>query len=147
MTSAKPVARRRTSIAQSSAKTTVKTSTPKPFDPATLPDRYALSVVGDCMEPTIADGARATFSRAETFEAGDIVVIWFRPEIIKDGMAACALKRLTLAPPPWVLSFPYQDNPKSDVGALLVFEQDNPRLTYSMKCSDIAAVHKFTGCQ
>jgi Peptidase S24-like len=147
MTSAKPVARRRTSIARSSAKTTVKKSAAKPFDPATLPKMYALSVIGDCMEPAIADGAEAIFSKAEKFGPGDIVVIWFRPEVVKAGMARCAMKRLTLAPPPWVTGFPYQDNPGSDVGALLVFEQDNPRLTYSMKCSDIAAVHKFTGCQ
>jgi Peptidase S24-like len=147
MTSAKPVARRRTSIARSSAKNASKKSAAKPFDPATLPERYALAVVGDCMEPAIADGAEAIFSKAEKFGPGDIVVIWYRPEILKDGMARCAVKRLTLAPPPWVKEFPYKDNPKSDVAAALVFEQDNPRQTYSMKCSDIAAVHKFTGCQ
>jgi hypothetical protein len=147
MTSAKPVARRRTSIARSSAKTTVKTSAPKPFDPATLPEQYALAVIGDCMEPAIANGAKATFSKAEKFGPGDIVVIWYRPEIIKDGMARCALKRLTLALPPWVKDFPYKDNPKSEAAAALVFEQDNPRQTYSMKCCDVAAVHKFTGCQ
>jgi hypothetical protein len=72
---------------------------------------------------------------------------WCRSEILKEGMARCAVKRLTLAPPPWVKGFPYTDHPKSDVAAALVFEQDNPRLTYSMKCSDITAVHKFTGCQ
>ena len=147
MTSAKPVARRRTPAARSSAKTSATKSAPKPFDPATLPEKYALAVVGDCMAPAIADGTRATFSKAEKFAAGDIVVIWFRAEILKDGMAPCALKRLSLALPPWVKEFPYHDHPDSEVAAALLFEQDNPRITYSMKCSDVAAIHKFTGCQ
>ena len=147
MTSAKPVARRRTPAARSSAKTTVKKPAATPFDPATLPEQYSLAVVGDCMAPAIADGARANFSKSEKFGAGDIVVIWFRPELIKDGMAPCALKRLRLALPPWVKGFPYHDHPNSEVAAALVFEQDNPRKTYSMNCRDVAAIHKFTGCQ
>jgi hypothetical protein len=117
------------------------------IDPATLPEQYALSVVGDCMMPTIKGGARAIFSKAEKYGPGDIVVIWFQPEHIKDGDAPCALKRLALAIPPWVKSFPYKDHPKSDVQAVVVFEQDNPRKAYSVKCSDVAAIHKFIGCQ
>ena len=147
MTSAKPLARRRKPVVRSSAKTNATKSDSKPFDPATLPEKYALAVVGDCMEPAIANGARATFSKAERFAAGDIIVIWFRAEILKDGMAPCALKRLSLALPPSVKEFPYYDHPNSEVAAALVFEQDNPRITYSIKCSDVAAIHKFTGCQ
>ena len=60
----------------------------------------ALAVVGTCMAPAIAEGTHATFSKTAKFGPGDIVVIWFRPEYVKDGSAPCALKRLTLAIPP-----------------------------------------------
>ncbi len=117
------------------------------IDPAALPERYALTVVGDCMAPTIADGAAVQVSKSEKFAAGDIVVIWFRPELVKAGDAPCAVKRLSLALPPWVKSFPYKDHPGSNAAAAIIFEQDNPRRTYSMKCSDVVAIHKFIGCQ
>ena len=124
-----------------------KSPAPSRVDPSALPDQYALTVVGSCMAPAIPHGARATFSKTEKYGQGDIVVIWFRPEFVKDGDAPCALKRLTLALPPWVKGFPYTDHPQSDVAAAIAFEQDSPRRTYSMKCRDVAAIHKFTGCQ
>ena len=35
------------------------------------------------MEPEIPDGSRAVFDRRETWSQGDIVVVWFRTEILK----------------------------------------------------------------
>jgi hypothetical protein len=128
-------------------KTTATKSTRAPIDPAKLPEQYALAVVGDCMAPTIADGANIVVSKTEKYKPGDIVVIWFRPELVKAGCAPSAVKRLTLAIPPWVKSFPYKDHPGSNVSAALVIEQDNPRQTYSVPCSSVAAIHKFTGCR
>lgn len=154
MTNAKTVARRRTSIARSSAESTPvgkaatkKTPARHVADPATFPEAYSLRVAGDCMEPGIKHGAIAQFSTKETYGPGDIVCIWFQPDTAAKMGAPCALKRLRLALPPWVKGFPYKDHPNSDVAAIVVFESDNQRRTYSVKCSDVVAIHKFTGCQ
>jgi hypothetical protein len=117
------------------------------IDLSTLPEVYASRVVGDCMEPTIKDGATARFSKNESYGRGDIVCIWFQPNAAAEFGAPRALKRLSYALPPWVKGFPYADHPKSDVAAIVIFESDNPRRMYRVKCSDVAAIHKFIGCE
>jgi hypothetical protein len=118
-----------------------------PIDPATLPEIYAMTVTGDCMEPAIRHGSRARFSTTETYKAGDIVCLWFTPSGAEKMGVPRALKRLRLALAPWVKGFPYKENPASEVAAVAVFESDNPRRTYSLRCSEIAAIHKFIGCE
>ncbi len=54
------------------------------------------------------------------------------------------VKRMVMNIPHWV-KFPYKDHPKSDVLALLMAEQMNPRRTFTIKCSDVLAVHKAIG--
>ena len=154
MTKAKTVARRQASVASTSTKSvrpakTEAQNTSASFvaDPATFPEIYSLRVAGNCMEPGIQHGAIAMFSTKEAYAAGDVVCIWFQPDAVDKMGLRCALKRLRLALPPWVKGFPFQDNPKNDLAAMVVFESDNPRRTYQVKCSDVAAIHKFIGCR
>jgi hypothetical protein len=46
--------------------------------------------------------------------------------------------------PSWV-SFPHQENPASELSAVLVLEMLNPKRRLVVECSDILAVHKCMG--
>ena len=48
------------------------------------------------------------------------------------------------SPPPW-LKFPYRDHPDSEIRALLIAEQFNPRRSFRSPCEDLLAVHKRLG--
>ena len=48
---------------------------PPDFDSG--PDVYAMSVTGDCVEPTISDGDHLICSSSEEPRPGDFVAIWF----------------------------------------------------------------------
>ena len=135
-------------MAQAKRKATTKPSgKPAParefIDPATLPDIYCSTCEGDCLSPLIADGATIAFSKLEEARAGDFVSVWHRPGIT-NGKHQAIVKRLVMNIPPWV-KFPYKDHPKSDVLAILMAEQMNPRRTFTIKCSDVLAVHKAIG--
>ena len=54
----------------------------------------------------------------------------------------CTIAPLGPAPQRWKRLWPF-----TLVAAMIVFEQDNPRQSYSMKCRDVAAIHKFVGVQ
>jgi hypothetical protein len=115
------------------------------IDPETLPDLYCMELDGDCLEPLIPDRAAVMIKKSEPFGVGDVVCIWFRPEIIAPGGPQSWLKRVTMNVPPWVKKFPYSDHPKSDVAALIMVEQLNPPTGYRIKCADIIAIHKAVG--
>jgi hypothetical protein len=104
-----------------------------------------LRLAGDCLEPTIPDGAAIYLKKSETFGAGDVVCIWFRPELVPPGENQAWLKRIRLNPPPWVKGFPYNDHPESDLKAILVVEQSNPPQCYKVRCDRILAIHKAVG--
>lgn len=134
-------------MAQAKRKPTTKPATiPEQFiDPATLPDVYGSICKGDCLAPGVPDGATIAFSRLESPKVGDFVIIWRRPEHVgPDGLQAM-IKRLAMEIPPWVKKFPYKDHPDSNVHALLMVEQINPRRLYTFKCSDVLALHKAIG--
>jgi hypothetical protein len=114
------------------------------IDPEQLPDLYCLKLAGDCLEPVIPDRATVMIKKSETFDVGDVVVIWFRPELIAPGKPQSSLKRITMNAPPWV-KFPYKDHPESDVQALIMVEQLNPPTGYRLRCADIIAIHKAIG--
>ena len=113
------------------------------IDPATLPDIYCSTSVGVCLSPLIPDGATIAFSKLEAPKSGDFAVIWQRPGIVTNGQQAI-VKRLAMNIPPWV-KFPYKDHPQSDVLAIIMAEQLNPKRTFTIKCSDVLAVHKAIG--
>jgi hypothetical protein len=113
------------------------------INPDIYPDVYCLSLDGDCLEPLIPNGAAVVLKKSEKIAVGDFITVWFRPGIIKEGHSAL-LKRLTLNVPHWV-KFPYRDHPQSDVKAIVMFEQLNPRQTYTVFCDQIHAIHKAIG--
>ena len=113
-------------------------------DPSELPDRYAMICEGVCLEPEIADGTRLLFDKHEPFGAGDLVVLFRRPELVQPGHHQAIVKRLVMAPPPWV-KFPWRENPRSEVRALVIAEQINPRRQYAIPCEDLLGIHKCLG--
>jgi hypothetical protein len=114
-------------------------------NPETLPDLYCMSLDGDCLAPLIPDRAAVMIKKSEPFGVGDVVCIWFRPELVAPGGPQSWFKRITMNAPPWVKKFPYSDHPKSDVAALIMVEQLNPPIGYTVKCKDILAIHKAVG--
>ena len=114
------------------------------LDPSKLPDQYGMICEGVCLEPEIADGSCLLFDKNAPYKRGDFVILFRRPELVKPGQHQAIVKRLYMAPPPWV-KFPYRDNPKSDVRALIIAEQFNPRATFAIPCEDLLAIHKCLG--
>lgn len=114
------------------------------IDPSELPDRYAMICEGICLEPEIADGTKLLFDKNEPFTSGDLVVLFRRPELVRPGQHQGIVKRLVMAPPPWV-TFPYKDHPKSEVRALVIAEQFNPRRQFAIPCEDLLGIHKCLG--
>jgi hypothetical protein len=95
----------------------------------------------------VQHGEQAIFTKLEKPKAGDLVVIWLRPGLVKPGEPPCMLKRLVMAPPSFVKAFPWTDHPASDVRALIIIEQLNPLQRFSIMCADIVALHRFVGTQ
>ncbi len=114
------------------------------IDPSGLPDVYGMRVSGNCMLPEIVDEDLLCFDRREPVNAGDLVIIYFRPELIAPGDFQAKVKRLVTAVPHYV-TFPWSDNPASDVDALIIAETLNPRQHFAYACSAILAVHKCMG--
>ena len=123
------------------------TGLPSSFiDPASLPDIYGLTVRGDCMAPAFPHGCNVKVSKLGPFKFDDIVVVWFRPEVVQPGHPQAMIKRVVMMPPPWVRSFPYKDNPQNDVGALMMLgTNEKPNEMLSVRCSLILAVHRCLG--
>lgn len=113
-------------------------------DPTELPNEYALVARGGCLAPNVPDGAVMGFRRDLPCRAGDIVALWFRPEVVPAGAPQASAKRLVLGIPHYV-HFPWRDHPKSDVIPTVIVEQDNPRRRHSVRCADLLAIHKFVG--
>ncbi len=111
------------------------------IDPSGLPPRYGMRVSGDCMMPEIADDDLLLFDRREPVAAGDLVIIYFRPEIVASGEFQGKVKRLVTGVP-FHVTFPWRDNPKSDGAALIVAETLNPRRQFAYPCAEILAIHK-----
>ena len=114
------------------------------IDPKTLPDLYCMGLDGDCLAPLIPDRAAVMIKKSEPFGVGDVVCIWFRPEVIVPGGPQSWLKRITMNAPPWV-KFPYKDHPEFDVQGFDDGRATEPPMGYRIKCADILAVHKAVG--
>jgi hypothetical protein len=70
-----------------------------PTDPATLPARYILITEGACLEPDIPSGSKVVIERDGKIAAGDLAVLYFKPEHILPGKPNSMLKRVVLPPP------------------------------------------------
>ena len=105
-----------------------------------------MGVVGDCMAPEYPDGCIVKASPFEPYGQGDIVVVWHRPELVKPGRAPAMIKRIVMAAPPWVTAYPYRDNPKSELQAVIMLGRDDrPDEMFAVPCSEILAIHKCIG--
>jgi hypothetical protein len=88
------------------------------IDPATMPERYIVRLDGDCLEPLVMNGAQVVIKRDAKIACGDLVLLFFKPEHVPGGKYQTILKRVVMAPPPYV-KFPYREHPDSEVHALV----------------------------
>ena len=121
---------------------------PKPEDfienLAALPAQYGLTVAGDCLAPHIRDGQVILVDRTAPYKAGDLVVIFRKREATPGGCFQGIVKRLVTAPP-FFVRFPFKDHPESEVQALIMVEQLNPRGRFTIRCADILGIHRCMG--
>lgn len=115
-------------------------------DLASFPPIYGMKLVGDCLEPDLPDGSEVVFERDAPIAPGDFCIFVLEPEHVSTGGMQSLIKRLVLAPPSFV-TFPWTENPKSDVHALVVAEQLKPHRQYMIKCDRLLAIHKFVRVQ
>jgi hypothetical protein len=114
------------------------------IDPTTLPERYILIVDGACLEPDIPHGTPVVIERDSKVAAGDLAVLYFKPDRIPPGNGTSSLKRVVMAPPPHV-KFPWREHPKSEVHAVVIVEMTNPVRRFAVKCEHLLGIHKCTG--
>ena len=114
------------------------------LDPATLPDEYAMRVVGDCLSPAIKEGDAVVVDKRLPYNAGDLVVIYMRPELVRPGEMGIYVKRLVMNVAPYV-KFPWREHPDSTALAVVIVEQDNPRRQYTITADRILAMHRCLG--
>jgi hypothetical protein len=87
-------------------------------DPSILPDRYAMYIHGNCLEPQIPDGECVLIDKTASYKPGDLVMIYRRREAVPLGQFQGQSKRLVMAPPSWV-KFPYREHPATSFAAML----------------------------
>lgn len=110
-----------------------KVPAPPYIDPADMPEVYALTGRGICMEPLFADGALLVGDKRESPQPGDTVLVYFRRDAIsRYGM------------PGWVKQLVHIW-PLDGEDPLITLEQLNPRRRYIVPASHIAAMHKCVG--
>ncbi len=114
------------------------------YDPNELPELYAATGRGTCLEPEFQDGDCVAFSKSVQPKSGDIVSIWFRPGVKPPGEPQQWLKRLLVEPPPGML-FPFAPTSGSEFVPVIIVEQLNPPRSFTIRCTDILAIHKCIG--
>lgn len=113
---------------------------PTPSDPGDLPDLYALTVTGACMEPFVFDGATCVFDKRRKPGRGDLVAIWGRPGERRPGDPEVHLKRLVVPPLDFV-EFPMPEMPGGNTTLAIIVDQMNPMRSYTVFCERIMALH------
>ena len=107
---------------------------PLPFiHPDDMPDVYALTGVGTCMEPLLQDGGVIAFDKRKPPVPGDIVGLIFTREAALRRNLPGMLKRLVMALLP------------AGFDGIVVAEQINPHRVYYIPTTDVLAVHKCVG--
>jgi hypothetical protein len=96
---------------------------------------------GDCLEPVLPDGATIMLRKSDPASAGDIVCVYFHPRLVKPGDAPAFLKRMVLGLPKG-LKLPFVKHPESECTPVLIVEQLNPPITYTIDFADVIAIHK-----
>lgn len=106
---------------------------PKFIHPDDMPDRYALTGTGTCMQPLITDGSLVAFDKTQKPMTGDLVGLIFTPEAAQRRQIPGMIKRLVLPVPEL-----------GQTGHVTV-EQINPHRRYKIRACDVLAVHKCIG--
>lgn len=106
-----------------------------------LPEVYAMTCVGKCLEPVYADGTKFTFSTADAVEAGDYVVLWRKPNYTRRGQIQALLKHL-LTPLPSSWNPELENQPISPV---VIVATHNPPQSWVVRLDELMAVHKCNG--
>lgn len=106
-----------------------------------LPDVYAMTCVGKCLEPVYADGTKFSFSIADEVNAGDYVVLWRKPNYTRRGQIQALLKRLmTPIPASWD---PALEN--LPISPVVIVETHNPPRSWVVRLDELMAIHKCNG--
>lgn len=103
------------------------------INPDDMPDLYAVTGVGTCMEPEVPDGTCCVFDKREDPKPGDIVGVIFTPEAAARRQQPGMIKRLVMSPPP------------AGFEGVFIVEQVNPPRDYTLETRDVLAIHKFVG--
>jgi hypothetical protein len=114
---------------------------PLVHDLSTFERRYIVKCSGHCMTPLVPDGTPALADTTAKLAAGDLALIYFRPELVKPGEFQASLKRLVLASPPFV-RFPFKDHPESNVRAVIIAEMLNPPRRFVIRCDNLLGIHR-----
>lgn len=102
-------------------------------DPADMPDLYALTGKGTCMEPLFYDGDTLVGDKRDAPKPGDTVLVFFHRDVaLRYGMPGW-VKRLVHV---W---------PVAGEDDLITLEQINPPKRYVVPASHIVAMHKCVG--
>jgi phage repressor protein C with HTH and peptisase S24 domain len=114
--------------------TAFKSNAALPYiDPADMPDLYAVTGYGRCMEPLYYDGSLLVGDKRENAESGDIVIVYFHRDIAQRYGVPGWIKRLAHV---W---------PLNGEETLFTLEQLNPPRRYIVPAGHIAAMHKCVG--
>jgi hypothetical protein len=110
--------------------------------PDTLPDLFATTCVGNCLEPAIPTNTTLVFDKREPIQNGDFVVLIFRPEAVPPGENPGMVKRLYMG-----AGAPIGDqlSPDCEVIPLIMVEMLNPPKRLTFKASNVLAMIKCVG--
>lgn len=111
---------------------------------STYPDHYALGVDGDDMLPFVPNNSTLALAKFEKIAAGNVVVLWRRPERIAAD-AAQAQVALLAADLPHFLTLPWMQPPDWEVEPQIIVEKTNPPRRFLIPASSVLAIHKAIG--
>ncbi|WP_158808441.1 hypothetical protein [Beijerinckia sp. L45] len=115
-------------------------------EPSTFPPVYGLPISGSHMAPEYTNGCVARIDRDAVYRAGDVVAVWYRPEVLKPGSAQAMFMRVVIMPSFGRVDFPYNDHPDSEVQSVVMLgSDDKPDTMLPVRCSWILAIHKAVG--
>jgi len=99
---------------------------------------------GDCLDPAFTHDDKIVLDIEAALDAGCYACLYCRPELVKPGRLAIALKRL-VTPVPDHVWFPYRERPDSEVTQIIIVEQHNPPKRWVVECEWLLAVHRCIG--
>jgi hypothetical protein len=122
---------------------------PSRVQPADLPDRYVLNmseVMGWKIKDRLKPLFRCLYSSVEPVASGDIVLLFYRPELFGEYSSEkrYLIKHLT-APIPEGVTFPWREKPGPGAWPVLRYEELLTPDRFVVRCADILAIHKCLG--